>query len=80
MNKIIEIARFESDSEAAVAGSLLEAGGIEYFLRDKLMNQVYGGISAIGGIKLDILDDNLSRALEILKEGGYGEYITWNEE
>ncbi len=59
-------------SEVYMAQSLLEADGIATFLKDELTVQVYSFYStALGGIKLMVLESDVKRAHELLTEGGY---------
>ena len=58
--------------EIAVIRSRLESEGITCFVQDELTVQVNPFYSnAIGGVKLQVLSRDLSRAIEILKEAGY---------
>lgn len=79
MNQLIEIARFQTQSEADTARCLLESEGIQCFFKDELMSQVYGNIGAFGGIKLEVPQEDLPLALEVIKKGGYEKYLSINE-
>ena len=58
--------------EVAVIRGRLESEGITCFVQDELIVQVNPFYSnAIGGVKLQVLSSDLSRAIEILKEVGY---------
>ena len=58
--------------EVAVIRGRLESEGITCFVQDELTVQVNPFYSnAIGGVKLQVLSRDLSRAIEILKEVGY---------
>lgn len=70
-DKMVQIATFPSEAEAGILQTYLEAEGIICYLRDELTNQIYGSISVMGGIKVDILEKDLPRALELMREGGY---------
>lgn len=70
MDKIIEIARYLEPGEVDTLRSLLEAEGIPFFLKDEISNQVLG-YANIGGIKLEVLEKDAPRVMEIMKEGGY---------
>jgi hypothetical protein len=55
-----------------LAQSLLEAEGIETFIRDELTAQINNFYStAIGGVKLVVRAEDAPRAHELLVEGGY---------
>ena len=58
--------------EIAVIRSILEAESIFYFVKDEFtvqINPIYSNM--IGGARLQVLEKDLSRVVEILKEGGY---------
>ena len=50
MDKMVEIARFQNQAEAFMLRSLLESEGIECYLKDEIINQMYGGFVDFGGI------------------------------
>ncbi len=63
---------FTQPHEAHFAKGLLESKGIETIMRDELTAQVNNFYSnAIGGVKLDVIECDLSNATTILREGGY---------
>ncbi len=69
--KWIIISSFAQSQEAHYAKSLLEAEGIEVFLKDELTSQVCNHIgSAIGGIKVEVQADDADRAYRILVNAG----------
>ncbi|NDV79623.1 DUF2007 domain-containing protein [Dysgonomonas sp. 511] len=55
--------------ELAVAKSFLESNGIYCFLKDELTYQVHP--FAIGGVKLQVREDEAQRAVDLLIEGGF---------
>lgn len=57
--------------EVHMAQSLLEAGGIETFIKDELTSQVIAFTIATGGVKLMVHEDDARQAVELLTEGGY---------
>lgn len=72
MNNWVHLATFTLPHEAYMAQNLLEAEGLETFLRDELSVQVDNFISqAIGGVKIMVKEEHGQKALEILREGGY---------
>ena len=66
---MVEIARFTYPAEAQTLMSLLRAEGIECYLRNEISSQVMAGYVDIGGARLEILEKDLPRALEIMEEG-----------
>lgn len=71
MEKMIEIASFQFPAEALTLCSLLESEGVQCYLRDEITSQILGNYVNIGGVKVEILEEDLPRALEIMEAGGY---------
>ncbi len=58
--------------ELALIRGYLEAEGVECFVQDEMMAQVYNFYSnAIGGIKLQVREEDLDRAMRIMRDGGF---------
>jgi len=72
LNNWKTILTFEYPTEAVVIRSRLEAEGIECYLKDELTAQVNPYYSnAIGGVKLQVKESDLTDALTVLKLAGY---------
>lgn len=72
MSNWITVMTFVYPQEAHLAKNVLESEGIKVFLKDELAIQVNNFYSpALGGVKLQIQEENKERALEILTEAGY---------
>ena len=72
MNRFVTVKTFTYPLEVAVIRGRLEAEGIECFAQDELTAQVNPFYSnAIGGVKLQVRERDLSHAIEILEEAGY---------
>ena len=70
--KFITVLTVTFPHEVAVIRGRLEAEGITCFVKDELTVQVNPFYSnAIGGVKLQVLENDLKQAVEILKETGY---------
>jgi hypothetical protein len=71
-NNFVTIRVFTYPSEAIILKGRLESEEIECFLMDELTVQVNPLYSnAIGGVKLQVRENDVERANEILREGGY---------
>ena len=71
-DKFVTVFTYTYVYEGAILRSRLESEGITCFVKDELMAQVNPFYSnAIGGIELQVLESDLPRAVEILKEAGY---------
>jgi len=71
MDKMVEIARFQNQAEAFMLRSLLESEGIECYLKDEIINQMYGGFVDFGGIKVQVMEDQVPHAMDVMQADGY---------
>lgn len=71
MDKIVEIANFQKQADAHALQSLLKSEGIWCVLQGELINQVYGNMVDLGGIRVEILEKDLPHALKIMEAYGY---------
>jgi type III secretory pathway lipoprotein EscJ len=72
MEDLVTVITFTFPNEMAIIKGRLESEGIECFVRDELTTQVISMYSiALGGIKLQVKESDVERAVAILKEGGY---------
>jgi DNA-directed RNA polymerase subunit RPC12/RpoP len=70
--KFVTVLTFTFVHEVAVIRGRLEAEGIICFVKDEFTVQVQPFYSnAIGGVKLQVRENDLNQAIEILKETGY---------
>src|SRR5690606_10865996 len=66
---LITVARFQYTSEALIIQGKLEAEGIQTFLADSITINTDPLVSnAIGGVKLQVWEDDLEKAQTILDE------------
>ncbi|MEO1050608.1 MAG: DUF2007 domain-containing protein [Bacteroidota bacterium] len=71
MGKFTTIATFQYPHEVQVVKGKLESEGIEVFLKDELTIQVDNFLSnAMGGVKLQVRESDINRAVPILHEAG----------
>lgn len=71
-SRLITIATFDHPSEMIVMRGRLESEGIACFVQDELTVQVYHFYSnAVGGVKLQVVSEDVERAREILEETGF---------
>ena len=69
-DKMVVLKRFSQSSEANMLASLLQAEGIECYVRDTIANQIFGDIDFVE-VKIELLEKDLPRAIEIMKAYGY---------
>ena len=70
MDKMVEIARFQSPAEAQTLIALLKSEGIECYLRNEYTSQVMYPAN-MGGIRVELLESEVPRAMEIMEANGY---------
>lgn len=75
INNLIEVARFANATQADMARAYLESQGITCVMYDSLMNQLFGGAIEGESVRLSVNEDSVKDAVEILKGGGYSEYL-----
>lgn len=71
MDKMVEIARFQTPAEAQTLMALLKSEGIECYLRNEYSSQLFASYVDVGGARVEILESDVPEALEIMKAGGY---------
>ena len=69
-DKIVEIARFYEPEEAQILESLLKSEGIKCYLRNEYTSQVMYPTN-MGGIRVELLESEVPRAMEIMEANGY---------
>jgi len=71
MGTLVTIKTFTYSHEAVIIRSRLEADGIRCFVQDELTTQIHPFMSsAIGGVKLQVRDEDAEEAIAMLKESG----------
>lgn len=71
MDKMVEIARFQTPAEAQTLMALLKSEGIECYLRNEYSSQLFASYVDVGGARVEILESDVPDALEVMKAGGY---------
>lgn len=71
MDKMVEIARFQTPAEAQTLMALLKSEGIECYLRNEYSSQLFASYVDVGGARVEILESDVLEALEVMKAGGY---------
>lgn len=65
--KLITIARFSQAMEAYLSKGRLESEGIECFIADEFTTTSWLLANALGGVKLNVRESDIERALEVLQ-------------
>lgn len=71
MNRFVTVLTFENAINAQIAKLSLEAEGITCFLKDEISVQVIQYSEALGGVKLQVHESDLEKAIKILERDGY---------
>jgi len=69
MSNLVTIIASDVQGEIFIAKSYLEDNEIMCFLKDELTNQIHP--AGIGGMKLQVHEEDAIRAAELLVEGGF---------
>jgi len=73
--KMVEIARFQFPADAQPFIDLLKSEGIDCYLRNEFTTFVFG-FSDVGGARIEVLEHDVARAMEIMKEEGYETWLS----
>lgn len=68
--KLVTLLSTLTPSEANLIKSMLTSEGIEVFLQDEIMSQIYPS-TLLGGIKLQVWEQDVETVTDFLKEGGF---------
>lgn len=69
MNELVTVKTSNIPGELAIAKTYLEGNDIYCYLKDELINQVHP--YAVGGIKLQVREEDAPLAAQLLIEGGF---------
>ena len=72
-DELITIQVFSFPPDLYMAKSFLESEDIECFVKDETMGQILPlfASSALGGIKLQVREEDAEKAIQLLIEGGF---------
>lgn len=71
--ELVTVKTSQDYNHLAIAKTYLEANGISCTLKDEYTSQVYSYTYAVGGIKLQVQEEDAQRAIELLIEGGFAQ-------
>jgi hypothetical protein len=79
--RLVTVASYFNHSDALMARMRLESSGIDCHLADEHLNRVHWGLApAIGGIKLQVREEDAEAAAEILHENPGMPYVVEEDE
>ncbi|MDR1222565.1 MAG: DUF2007 domain-containing protein [Tannerella sp.] len=70
-DKMVEIARFHQTADAEMLANLLQSEGIDCYVRDGIISSVMFGNADLGEAKVELLQKDIQRASEIMRDHGY---------
>lgn len=70
------LAQFGQDTEAELVKTFLESRGVKCMLNDTILNSMWGGALMDSNVRLYVNRPDLSKALELMKEGGFEDYVS----
>ena len=70
MSNLVTIATFNNQVDFDMAKNFLESNNIVCFSKDEFSNRTYIS-NAVGGVKLQVSEEQLEDALKLMIEGGY---------
>lgn len=70
-DRLITVRSYDNSIAAHLARSFLEAAGIRSYLMDEQIMSVHPGLNvAVGGVKLQVAEEDVEEAGRLLDEGG----------
>jgi len=69
--KMVEIARFSKVDEARMLTSLLQSEDIDCYINNEYTTQVFAGLADMGGARVEVLEGDVKRAMEVMEANGY---------
>lgn len=69
--ELVTIKASDNYNHLAIAKTYLEDNGITCMFKDEYTSQIYSHTNVVGGIKLQVQEEDAPRAVELLIEGGF---------
>lgn len=76
MQGVEAVAQFRQTTQAGLVKSFLDSHGIQCVLYDSALNAVWGGVLEESRVKIFINDNQAEEVRKLLREGGFGEFLT----
>lgn len=68
---MVEIARFTYVTDARMLVSLLQSEDIDCYIKNEYITQVLSGLVDVGGARVEVLESDVQKALQVMEEHGY---------
>lgn len=69
--RMVEIARFSKVDQARMLVSLLQSEDIDCYINNEYTTQVFAGLADMGGARVEVLESDVKRAMEVMEANGY---------
>ncbi|MDF9828877.1 DUF2007 domain-containing protein [Parabacteroides sp. PF5-6] len=69
--RMVEIARFSKVDQARMLVSLLQSEEIDCYINNEYTTQVFAGLADMGGARVEVLESDVKRAMEVMEANGY---------
>lgn len=76
MSKLIDIAAFTNIEDTYILQSMLQSENIDFFLKNQYSSTVFAGYNLANVIYLQIMDKDIEKAIQIIKDAGCEKFLT----
>ncbi|HHU46619.1 MAG TPA: DUF2007 domain-containing protein [Bacteroidales bacterium] len=70
-DKLVTVLFFDNVQQAYILQAELDSFGITSYIADEFMSQMYAFSYAVGGVKVQVREEDFEKAKKLLKELGY---------
>ena len=70
-NDLVTVMSFYNSHEAATVRCFLESEGIMVVMQGELAADIYPFTNPLGNVKLQVREEDLEHAIDLIKKGGY---------
>lgn len=79
MDRLVEIARFQDPTTGQMVENMLQTEQIECVLHNAYTTLIFGGYADVGGTRIEVMEKDVAKALKVLTDCGYADYISYEE-
>ncbi len=69
--RLIEVATFTFPNDTDILESLFQSEGIEYYLKDQNSSSIIAGV----GTSITVKEDDVQKAVSLIRQAGFGSYL-----
>jgi hypothetical protein len=78
--RMVEIAGYTFPADAQTLVAFLKSEGIDCYLRNEFTSQIMAGYADVGGARVEVLEKDAERAIQLMEEGGYAPHESTDDE